>query len=47
MARAMECGNWIKIEIVWDNKYLLQDNEETIKNAEILAEEGFVVLPLV
>lgn len=45
MARAMGCGNWIKIEIVWDNKYLLPDNEETIKATEILAKEGFVVLP--
>jgi thiazole synthase len=45
IARAMGCGNWIKIEVIWDNKYLLPDNEETIKATEILAKEGFVVLP--
>lgn len=45
LARAMGCGNWIKIEVISDNKYLLPDNEETILATRILAEEGFVVLP--
>jgi len=45
LARAMGCGNWIKIEISWDNKYLLPDNEETIKATKVLADEGFIVLP--
>ena len=45
LARAMGCGNWIKIEIISDSKYLLPDNEETIKATKILADEGFVVLP--
>lgn len=45
IARAMGCGNWIKIEVIWDNKYLLPDNEETIKATEILSKEGFIVLP--
>ena len=45
LAKAMGCGNWIKIEVVSDNKYLLPDNQETIKATEILAGEGFVVLP--
>ena len=45
LARASGCGNWIKIEVISDNKYLLPDNYETIKAAEILAKEGFVVLP--
>ncbi|WP_010252375.1 thiazole synthase [Acetivibrio cellulolyticus] len=44
LARAMGCGNWIKIEVVSDNKYLLPDNFETIKATEMLANEGFVVL---
>ncbi|GAB6138589.1 HisA/HisF-related TIM barrel protein [Halanaerobaculum tunisiense] len=47
LARAAGCGNWIKIEVISDNKYLLPDNQETIKATEILAEEGFVVLPYV
>lgn len=45
LAKAMGCGNWIKIETISDNKYLLPDNEETVKATRILAEEGFVVLP--
>lgn len=45
LARAAGCGNWIKIEVVSDNKYLLPDNYETVKATEILAKEGFIVLP--
>lgn len=45
LARAAGCGNWIKIEVISDNKYLLPDNYETIKTTEILAKEDFVVLP--
>lgn len=45
LARAAGCGNWIKIEVISDNKYLLPDNIETIKATETLAAEGFVVLP--
>ena len=45
LAKASGCGNWIKIEVINDSKYLLPDNVETIKATEILAAEGFVVLP--
>lgn len=45
LAKAMGCGNWVKIEVISDNKYLLPDNSETIKATEILAKEGFIVLP--
>lgn len=45
LARAMGAGNWVKIEVISDMKYLLPDNKETIKATEILAKEGFVVLP--
>lgn len=45
IARAAGCGNWIKIEVIKDNKYLLPDNYETIKATEVLTKEGFVVLP--
>lgn len=45
LARELGCGNFVKIEIMRDSKYLLPDNQETIKAAEILANEGFVVLP--
>jgi len=45
LARALGCGNWVKIEVISDNKYLLPDNQETIKATEILTKEGFIVLP--
>jgi thiazole synthase len=45
IARAACGSNWIKIEVINDNKYLLPDNYETIKATEILVKEGFIVLP--
>lgn len=45
LAQAMGCGNWIKIEVINDSKYLLPDNSETVIATEILTKEGFVVLP--
>lgn len=47
IAREAGCGNWVKIEVISDNKYLLPDNYETIKAAEILAKEDFVVMPYI
>lgn len=45
MARELGCGDFVKIEIMRDSKYLLPDNYETIKATEVLANEGFIVLP--
>ena len=45
LSRAMGCGNFVKVEIMRDAKYLFPDNYETVKATEILAKEGFVVLP--
>ena len=45
LARELGCGDFVKIEIMRDTKYLLPDNAETIKATEILAKEGFVVMP--
>ena len=45
LARELGCGDFVKIEIMRDAKYLLPDNSETVKATEILAEEGFAVLP--
>lgn len=45
LARASGAENWVKIEVIQDNKYLLPDNPETLKATEILVKEGFVVLP--
>lgn len=45
LAREIGCGDFVKIEVIRDSKYLLPDNYETVKATEILAKEGFVVLP--
>jgi thiazole synthase len=47
LAKASGCGNWVKIEVINDSKYLLPDNQETVKATQILAAEGFVVLPYI
>ena len=44
-AGELGCGNFVKIEIMRDSKYLLPDNQETVKATEILAAKGFVVMP--
>jgi len=45
LARAAGCEPWIKLEVTPDPYYLLPDPIETLKAAEILVKEGFVVLP--
>ena len=45
LARELGCGDFVKVEIMRDAKYLLPDNAETIKATEVLAKEGFVVMP--
>ena len=45
LARELGCGNFVKVEIMRDSKYLLPDNQETITATETLANDGFVVLP--
>ncbi len=45
LARELGCGDFIKIEIMRDFKYLFPDNQETIRATEILAKEDFIVMP--
>jgi thiazole synthase len=40
-------GNWLKLEVTPDSRYLLPDPIETLKAAEILVKEGFIVLPYI
>lgn len=47
IARELGCGDFVKIEVINDSKYLLPDNYETVKATETLAKEGFVVLPYI
>lgn len=45
LAREIGCGDFIKLEVIHDAKYLLPDNYETVRATEILAKEGFIVMP--
>ena len=45
LAREVGCGDFVKIEVIHDSKYLLPDNYETVKATEMLAKEGFIVMP--
>lgn len=45
IAREAGCGDFIKIEVINDQQYLIPDNEETIEATRTLAAEGFIVLP--
>ena len=47
LAREVGCGDFVKIEVIHDSKYLMPDNYETIKATEILAKEGFTILPYI
>jgi len=44
IARELGCGEFIKIEVIRDSKYLLPDNYETAIACELLAKDGFVPL---
>jgi thiazole synthase len=47
LAVAAGLPKWVKLEIHPDPRYLLPDPIETLKAAEILVKEGFVVLPYI
>ncbi len=47
LAREALQTDWIKLEVIGDSKSLYPDNQETLKAAQILVKEGFVVLPYV
>lgn len=47
IAREAGCGNFVKIEVITDMKYLMPDNYETLEATKILAKEGFIVLPYI
>ena len=44
LAREVGCGDFVKIEVIHDSKYLLPDNYETVKATEMLAKEGIKIL---
>ena len=47
LARAGGLPDWVKLEVIPDPRYLLPDPVETLRAAELLVEDGFIVLPYV
>jgi thiazole synthase len=47
LAREMGLSHWVKLEVIPDPKYLLPDPVGTLEAAEVLIQEGFVVLPYI
>jgi thiazole synthase len=45
LARAVGLSNWVKLEVIGDQKTLFPDNFELVKATATLAREGFVVMP--
>ena len=45
LGREAGLSNWVKLEVIGDERTLFPDNEELIAATKILVKEGFVVLP--
>lgn len=45
LARELGLSNWIKLEVIGDEKTLFPDNEGLLQATRVLVKEGFVVLP--
>ncbi|TPV97155.1 MAG: thiazole synthase [Myxococcales bacterium FL481] len=45
LARELGIADLVKLEVIGDARTLLPDNEETLKAARVLLDEGFQVLP--
>lgn len=45
LGREVGMSNWVKLEVIGDQRTLFPDNEELLKATKILVKEGFVVLP--
>jgi thiazole synthase len=45
LAREAGLSNWIKLEVIGDERTLFPDNEALLEATKILVREGFVVLP--
>src|SRR3989344_2606566 len=44
LARELGMQDWIKLEVIGDQKTLMPDNEQTLEATKILVKEGFTVL---
>ncbi len=45
LAREVGLSNWVKLEVIGDEKTLFPDNEGLLEATRVLVDEGFVVLP--
>src|SRR5215510_5174452 len=45
LGREAGLSNWVKLEVIGDEKTLFPDNEALIEASRILVREGFIVLP--
>ena len=45
LAREAGLGNWVKLEVIPDPRYLMPDSQGTLEAAQILTQEGFQVFP--
>src|SRR6202011_6069950 len=45
LGREVGLSNWVKLEVIGDQKTLFPDNEGLIEATRVLSKEGFVVLP--
>jgi thiazole synthase len=45
LARELGIGEFVKLEVIGDQRTLYPDNEQTLEAAKILVKEGFTVLP--
>lgn len=45
LARELGCGDFVKVEIIRDSKYLLPDNAETTRAIRLLKAKDFIIMP--
>ena len=45
LAREVGLSNWVKLEVIGDEKTLFPDNQGLLEATRVLVKEGFVVLP--
>jgi thiazole synthase len=45
LSREVGLSNWVKLEVIGDEKTLFPDNEGLLEATRVLVKEGFVVLP--
>jgi thiazole synthase len=45
LGREAGLSNWVKLEVIGDERTLLPDNEALIEATRVLVKEGFIVLP--